>query len=93
MYLSISLKTIIREKENGTHTEAKIAITACSNLVLSNLNNIKINDVYTVGDSINDIDMLQKYNGHKMLFSHPQLLLKNIPTTKEVHTLIKKINK
>ena len=59
---------------------------------IRNLDDIDIDDVYTVGDSVNDLEMLERYNGHKMLFSHPKLLLKDIPVTKEVHQLIKKIN-
>ena len=37
--------------------------------------------------------MLEKYSGYKMLFSHPKLLLKNIPTIKDIKSLVIKINR
>lgn len=48
-------------------------------------------DIHTVGDSKNDIEMLQEFNGHKVMFSYPCLFGKNIKTCREVHTLVKKI--
>lgn len=60
---------------------------------IQQLNNIDLKDVYTVGDNINDIDMLEKFKGYKMLLSNPNLWFKNLQTTRKVHTLIKKINK
>lgn len=50
-------------------------------------------DIYTVGDERNDIEMLQKYNGHKMLFSNPVLYNKGIKTTTSVRNLIKSIER
>lgn len=50
-------------------------------------------DIYTVGDERNDIEMLQKYNGHKMLFSNPALYNKGIKTTTSVRSLIKSIER
>lgn len=49
------------------------------------------NDIYTVGDYKNDLDMLKEFNGYKVLFSYPCLLGKKIKTCMEVHTLVKKI--
>lgn len=60
---------------------------------IQHLHNIDKNNIYAVGDNTNDLEMLEKYNGYKMLFSYPSLLFKKIPTTREVHTLVKKINK
>lgn len=48
-------------------------------------------DIHTVGDCVNDIEMLQEFNGHKVLFSYPCLFGKNIKTCREVHTLVKRI--
>lgn len=48
-------------------------------------------DIYTVGDCINDIQMLKEFNGHKVLFSFPCLFGKHIKTCNEVHSLVKKI--
>lgn len=55
--------------------------------------NIDKENVYTVGDNKNDLEMLQQFNGYKMLYSYPCMWMKNIPITREVHTLVKKINK
>ena len=60
---------------------------------IQKLNNIDLKDVYTVGDSINDIEMLENFNGFKMPFPHPKLLFKNIPTIKSVKSLVKKIDR
>ncbi len=49
-------------------------------------------DVYTIGDNSNDLDMLQEYNGYKMLTSYPNLYFKGIKTCRHVHTLIRKIS-
>lgn len=60
---------------------------------IKNIENIDVNDIYTVGDYKNDIEMLQKYNGYKMFSSYPKLWGKGLPTTMQVHRLIKKIGK
>ena len=59
---------------------------------IQNLNNIELKNVYTVGDSINDVEMLENFNGYKMTFSHPKLLFKNISTINNVKSLVKKID-
>lgn len=61
--------------------------------IIQQLENIDYNDIYTVGDNINDLDMLKRYNGYKMLSSYPCLWLEQLPVTREVHTLVKKISK
>ena len=60
--------------------------------LISERENILSKDIFTVGDYKNDIEMLQMYNGHRMLFSKPNLWFKQLPTTRQVHTLIKKID-
>lgn len=54
---------------------------------------LKIEDIYAVGDSKDELELLQAYNGYKMIFSDPALLNKNIQTTSSVHKVIKKIKK
>lgn len=48
--------------------------------------------IITVGDEVNDIDMIHEYNGYKMLISNPQLLFVTNKTTTSIHRLIKKLN-
>lgn len=48
--------------------------------------------IITVGDEINDIEMLEEYNGYRMIVSHPKLLLSTSNYTTSIHKLIKKIN-
>lgn len=60
---------------------------------IQKLNNMDTDNVYTVGDNSNDIEMLRKFNGNKMLFSYPSLWKEKIPTINEVHTLVKKITR
>ena len=50
-------------------------------------------NIITVGDNLNDLELLQEYNGYKMLTSYPRMYGKGLKTTREVHTLIKKINR
>ena len=52
---------------------------------------VKAEDVITVGDNRNDLEMLTKYDGYKILTSYPCLYGKGIKTTREVHTLVKKL--
>lgn len=60
---------------------------------LINKENITIpnNSIITVGDNINDIDMINEYNGYRMFISNPELLFKTNNVTTSVHKLIKKI--
>lgn len=60
---------------------------------IGRIENIDKNNIYTVGDNLNDLEMLQEFNGYKMLYSYPNIWIKNIPITREVHTLVKKINR
>lgn len=60
---------------------------------MMNLENLTIKDVYTIGDDINDLEMLKGFNGYKMLNCRPRMWLKNIPITQEVHSLVKKLSK
>lgn len=60
---------------------------------IRNLYKIEKDNIYTIGDEINDIDMLRKYNGHKMIISNPILLNKGINTSFSVKHLIKKIER
>lgn len=52
---------------------------------------IERESVYTIGDNSNDLDMLQVFNGYKMLTSYPNLYFKGLKTTTNVHRLVKKI--
>lgn len=59
---------------------------------LSYLLGIDNNDIYTVGDDINDLEMLEEFNGYKMLNCNKKLLLKPISPVTQVHKLVKKIS-
>ena len=47
-------------------------------------------EIITVGDSKNDIEMLRDYNGYRMIMSSPLLYSYNLKTTSSVKSLIKK---
>ena len=59
--------------------------------IKSLLNQIDVSDVYTIGDSINDLEMLSSYNGFKVFGASLKLFGKGINNTYSVKTLIKKI--
>lgn len=61
--------------------------------VIQDIENINLEDVYTIGDYKNDINMLEQFNGYKMLCSHPKLLLKKVPMIRGVSYLVDKISK
>ena len=48
-------------------------------------------NIYTIGNDKNDLEMLTEYNGYKVLFANPILFRKGIKTTQSIKTLIKKI--
>lgn len=50
-------------------------------------------DIITVGDNSNDLELLRAYNGYKMLSSYPCMYGRGLKTTREVHTLLKRINR
>lgn len=60
---------------------------------IHNLENIDKIKVYTIGDDINDLEMLKEFNGYKIFNTNPRMIFNNIPVTKDVYTLIKKIDK
>ena len=53
---------------------------------------VKNTDIYSIGNSINDIEMLRRFNGYKVPYSNPYLLLdQQIPMIDSVYSLTKKI--
>ena len=50
-------------------------------------------NIITVGNSFNDFSMLKSFDGYRMLFSNPFLFGSDLKTTKEVHTLMRKLEK
>lgn len=53
--------------------------------------NLDKEQIFTVGDGLNDLEMLLEFNGYKMLKCDKRLLFKKIPTIPEIHKLIDKI--
>jgi len=60
---------------------------------IAKIENIQPNNVFTVGDGKNDLEMVRDFNGYNMLFSHPDLYKVSTGTVTSVRQLIKKINK
>lgn len=81
--------------ENYYHNEIVIAMKSDkvdSAKFLIEQDNWNINDVYSVGDGKNDLELLTEYDGYRMLFSHDCLLMPVENVTTSVHKLIKKID-
>ena len=57
---------------------------------IQELEQIKQNDIYTIGNGNNDIDMLQEFNGSRVPFSYPKLVLNNFPRN-SIPSFIQKI--
>lgn len=47
-------------------------------------------DIFTIGNGMNDICMLKEYNGSRVAYSHPKVMMQNLPKS-SVYNLIKKI--
>lgn len=77
----------------------QIHITHNSNLrnsIVTLLKELKLNlekdNIYSLGNSIKDSEMLKSFNGYKIPLSNPYLILDNeIPLTEGIYTLIKKL--
>lgn len=46
---------------------------------IANLEQISDNNIYTIGNGNNDIDMLKNYTGSRVPYSYPKLVLERIP--------------
>lgn len=47
--------------------------------LIAELEQLKKEDIYTIGNGNNDITMLKEYNGSRVPFSYPKLVLSRIP--------------
>jgi len=82
--ISCMLHTIvIRKKYNKLKGISKL-------LELEKIN-VDTDDIITVGDGKNDMDMINYYYGYRMFFSNPELWTVTDKMTTSVHKLIKKI--
>jgi len=60
---------------------------------LKEKHNINSNNIYTIGDHINDLEMIRDYNGYAMKWAKKEVKDVSIDTCYMVLSLIKKINK
>ena len=54
------------------------------------LENLVNDDIYTIGNGNNDICMLKEYNGYRVPYSYPKVIMQNFPK-RSVYNLAKKI--
>lgn len=73
-------------KGNVTKSTAVAEIANCLEIEVPKKN------IYTIGDEQNDLEMIQDYNGFRMLESHPKLWLATPKVVLEEHHLIKYLN-
>ena len=52
--------------------------------------NIESKDIYTIGNDTNDLLMLKEYNGYRVPYSYPRIILERLPKT-SVKKLVYKI--
>lgn len=57
---------------------------------IQELHNIESKDVYTIGNDTNDLLMLKEYNGYRVPYSYPRIILERLPKT-SVKKLVHKI--
>ena len=51
---------------------------------------IESKDIYTIGNDTNDLLMLKEYNGYRVPYSYPRIILERLPKT-SVKRLVHKI--
>ena len=57
---------------------------------IQELHNIESKDIYTIGNDTNDLLMLKEYNGYRVPYSYPRIILERLPKT-SVKKLVHKI--
>lgn len=57
---------------------------------IQELHNIENKDIYTIGNDTNDLLMLKEYNGYRVPYSYPRIILERLPKT-SVKKLVHKI--
>lgn len=58
--------------------------------IIRKIENLGNDDIYTIGNGNNDICMLKEYNGYRVPYSYPKVIMQNFPK-KSVYNLVKKI--
>lgn len=61
--------------------------------VVSNIEGIDKEDIYTIGDASNDKGMISEFNGYKMPFSYPSVMFGDGKFIKSVDALVRKIER
>lgn len=58
--------------------------------IVSDIENLDKKDIYTIGNGNNDICMLREYNGFRVPYSYPKVMLQGFPKN-SVYSLVRKI--
>ena len=58
--------------------------------IIRDIENLDKKDIFTIGNGNNDICMLREYNGSRVPYSYPKVVLQNFPKN-SVYNLVKKI--
>lgn len=61
--------------------------------VISKIEGINKNDIYTIGDASNDKGMISEFNGYKMPLSYPSVMFGDGKFIKSVDALVRKIER
>ncbi len=61
--------------------------------VVSGIEGIGKEDIYTIGDASNDRGMLEEFNGFKMPYSYPEIMFSEARIVRSVKSLIRKIER
>ena len=58
--------------------------------IIQDIHAIQSQNIYTIGNDVNDLSMLKEYNGYRVPYSYPKLLQEKLPKS-SVKKLIRKI--
>lgn len=61
--------------------------------VVSGIEGIRKEDIYTIGDASNDKGMLREFNGFKMPYSYPEIMFSEARIVRSVKSLVRKIER
>lgn len=61
--------------------------------VVSRIEGINKDNIYTIGDASNDKGMLEEFNGFKMPYSYPEIMFSEAKIVRSVKNLVRKIER
>ncbi len=92
-YLEENMKNVLVNTDSISVYASSFGSKADGIEIIKDITKVNSDDIYTIGNDLNDMEMINNYNGYSMLISHPKLYSKSNGVCTSVRRLIKKIDK